>query len=318
MAIVSNDKYIEPTPVVKSPSKLKTVGSKLHISTFTGVVPPSVIQNCRGVVILRFSRVGFMVTGKYGTGVVISKLPDGTWSAPAYIRVMGAGYGYQAGGQFCEMVLVLNSNSALRSFSHSGTVSFGVNAGVTVGGKGLNAEFSSTVPSFVPIYCYTNTTGLYCGAAFEGCVVAERKKKNARHYGQGVRSIEILQGRVRPTPEADKYYDKIQAMVSGPYIPSDDKIFAAPRQSASLDIRSNNHLEQIFLGDRQKTLVNRPPREARNSFGNDQTYYERSYQEEQRSYQGDERSHLNKPVDQDDPEDQGSLYYPEGPQTTSK
>lgn len=35
--------------------------------------------------------------GRYGTGLVVSKLNDGTWSAPSAVQLLGLGWGFQVG-----------------------------------------------------------------------------------------------------------------------------------------------------------------------------------------------------------------------------
>ncbi len=40
---------------------------------------------------------GFVFSGKAGSGLVIARLPDGSWSAPSCIATAGLGWGFQAG-----------------------------------------------------------------------------------------------------------------------------------------------------------------------------------------------------------------------------
>lgn len=41
--------------------------------------------------------VGFGFSGKAGSGVVVARLPDGSWSGPSCIATGGVGWGFQAG-----------------------------------------------------------------------------------------------------------------------------------------------------------------------------------------------------------------------------
>lgn len=44
---------------------------------------------------------GFMFSGKAGSGLVVARLPDGSWSAPSCIATAGVGWGFQIGaGEF--------------------------------------------------------------------------------------------------------------------------------------------------------------------------------------------------------------------------
>lgn len=42
-------------------------------------------------------KAGFVFSGKAGSGIVIARLPDGSWSAPSCIATAGVGWGLQIG-----------------------------------------------------------------------------------------------------------------------------------------------------------------------------------------------------------------------------
>lgn len=42
-------------------------------------------------------KAGFVFSARAGTGVVIARLKDGTWSAPSAIGTAGVGAGFQMG-----------------------------------------------------------------------------------------------------------------------------------------------------------------------------------------------------------------------------
>lgn len=52
-------------------------------------IPRELLDIARGVVFLTILKAGFMFTGRYGTGLVISKLDDGSWSAPSALMLTG-------------------------------------------------------------------------------------------------------------------------------------------------------------------------------------------------------------------------------------
>jgi len=49
----------------------------------------------KGVAFLTVLKAGFMVSGRFGTGIVISRLSDNSWSAPSAITISGVGWGLQ-------------------------------------------------------------------------------------------------------------------------------------------------------------------------------------------------------------------------------
>lgn len=44
-----------------------------------------------------------MWSGKAGSGIVIARLEDGSWSAPSCIATGGVGFGLQVGADFSEL-----------------------------------------------------------------------------------------------------------------------------------------------------------------------------------------------------------------------
>ena len=59
-------------------------------------------------------KAGFVFSGKAGSGLVIARLPDGSWSAPSCIATGGVGWGLQIGADITDFVIVLNSEEAAK------------------------------------------------------------------------------------------------------------------------------------------------------------------------------------------------------------
>jgi lipid-binding SYLF domain-containing protein len=45
-------------------------------------IPPTILANAKGVAILTVIKAGFLFSGRAGAGLVVARLPDGSWSAP--------------------------------------------------------------------------------------------------------------------------------------------------------------------------------------------------------------------------------------------
>jgi len=78
-------------------------------------------------------KAGAVVSGHFGTGLIISKLADGTWSAPCAISTIGMGIGAQLGMDLTDVVLVMKTNDAIEAFKGNHGVAVGGSFGVTVG-----------------------------------------------------------------------------------------------------------------------------------------------------------------------------------------
>ena len=158
-------------------------------------IPRRVLRHARGIAILDIIKGGFVFSGRGGEGVVVARTGSG-WSGPSAIATGGAGFGFQIGGEVSEFVLVLNTEDAVKSFTHGGNVSIGGNLSVAAGPVGRVAE-GDVLPT-AAIYTYSRSQGLFAGASLEGTVLVEQGKKNAGYYGRSVTPGAILSGKVAP------------------------------------------------------------------------------------------------------------------------
>jgi lipid-binding SYLF domain-containing protein len=163
-------------------------------------IPPRVLQNAKGVAILRVLKGGFVVSGRAGEGVVIARLPGGGWSGPSAIATGGAGFGFQVGGQVTEFVIILNTQAAVDAFAQGGNVQFGGALSVAAGPVGRTAE--AGVLPVAAVYTYSRSQGLFAGASLEGTVLVAQSDKNASYYRRRVTPEQILRGGVAPPPSA--------------------------------------------------------------------------------------------------------------------
>lgn len=181
-------------------------------------IPIDLIHEAKGLAFLTVLKAGFIWTGKVGTGLVISKLPDGRWSAPSAIGTMGMGFGAEAGGQLIEFLIVLNSDTAVRSFMQKGQVSAGANIEFAAGpygrAAGANANFSTS--GVAPNYTYSHSKGLFGGVGLQGSAIAARADINKKFYGREITPTEILTGAVEQPAAAAQLYDAINRILTVP------------------------------------------------------------------------------------------------------
>ena len=62
-------------------------------------------------------KAGIIWSGKIGTGLVIARNRDGSWSAPSAIGTAGMGWGAQIGAECTDFVILLNSHAAVDAFT---------------------------------------------------------------------------------------------------------------------------------------------------------------------------------------------------------
>lgn len=171
------------------------------------------MATARGIVVLpSVIKGGFLFGGEGGSGVLLARTDDGSWSPPAFYALAAASVGLQAGVQDTEIVLILRSDAAIDAvIRHQGKL--GADAGLTFGAIGQGAEVSTTTNVGVDILAFSNANmGLFGGAALEGAVFARRVDLNEAYYGRGVTPKGILYQGQGVNPQADG----LRAALSGP------------------------------------------------------------------------------------------------------
>lgn len=172
------------------------------------MIPPAVLKNAKGLAILTVMKAGFIVSGRGGKGIVVARTEKG-WSGPSAIGTGGAGFGLQIGAQVSELVIVLNTDEAVKAFSKQGNVALGTDLSVAAGPIGRDVE--ADVLPLAAVYTYSRTQGLFAGISLEGTVIATRDGANAEYYGREVKSIEILSGKVKPPEGAQNLLEVLRS-----------------------------------------------------------------------------------------------------------
>jgi lipid-binding SYLF domain-containing protein len=179
-------------------------------------IPVAFLQKAHGLAIMTIIKAGFLVTGKIGTGLVVAKLPDGSWSAPSAIGTIGLGGGFEIGGEIVEVMIILGSEGAVKVF-HKPQVNLGAGLDVTVGPYGRSALAAAAVSTsgLNANYSYSQSKGLYAGISLQGAVIAARSDLNRKFYGRDLPPGEILSGYVEQPTAARPLYEAIDMAMQG-------------------------------------------------------------------------------------------------------
>ncbi|KAK5124944.1 hypothetical protein LTR85_001134 [Meristemomyces frigidus] len=169
------------------------------------IIPPSILANAKGLAIMTVFKAGFLGSGRFGSGVVVARLADGTWSAPSAIGTVGGGFGGQIGFELTDFVFILNDASAVKTFAQVGSLTLGGNVSIAAGPVGRNAEAAgaASLKSVAGIFAYSKTKGLFAGVSLEGSVLIERRDANEKMYNQKHTARQLLGGNVPVPPQAE-------------------------------------------------------------------------------------------------------------------
>ncbi|KFZ13339.1 hypothetical protein V502_06668 [Pseudogymnoascus sp. VKM F-4520 (FW-2644)] len=179
------------------------------------VIPPNVLANAKGLAIITVLKAGFLGSARYGNGIVVARLSDGTWSAPSAIGLGGAGFGGQIGFELTDFVFVLNDASAVKAFSQQGSLTLGGNVSLAAGPIGRNAEAAgaASLRGVAGVFSYSKTKGLFAGVSLEGSAIVERRDANEKLYGQRFTAAQLMEGSVRPPPAAQPLMQVLNSRV---------------------------------------------------------------------------------------------------------
>ena len=146
-----------------------------------------------------------MGSGRFGSGLIVARLSDGTWSAPSAIATAGGGFGGQIGFELTDFVFILNDAAAVRAFAQAASLTLGGNVSIAAGPVGRNAEAAgaASLKGVAGVFAYSKTKGLFAGVSLEGSVLIERRDANEKMYNGKITARQLLDGSVRPPPVAD-------------------------------------------------------------------------------------------------------------------
>lgn len=108
-------------------------------------IPSKVIARAQGLAIFTTVRAGFHLSGASGSGILIARLPDGSWSPPSGIQVHSVGAGFVIGLDIYDCVVVINTREALEAFTRT-RMSLGSDLAVAAGPWGAGGQIDFGMP----------------------------------------------------------------------------------------------------------------------------------------------------------------------------
>lgn len=175
-------------------------------------IPDAILKQAKGLAIFTVAKVGMMVTYNIGTGLVVARRENGSWSPPSAISSLGVGWGVQVGGELTDFIVVLRNSEAVRTFG--GNVHLSVGAGLSAAagiiGRAAEADLRAGDGGCAACYTYSCSKGAFVGCSLEGSVVTTRTQENCRFYGNpSIKASDILLGSLPRPPAAAILYNAL-------------------------------------------------------------------------------------------------------------
>ncbi len=148
-------------------------------------------------------KAAFVVGGQYGQGIVSCRTGHG-WSAPAFIQLTGASFGFQIGGSDTDLVLIAVSHNAFDRLL-TDKVKLGGDIAVAAGPVGRASQMSTTELANAGFFAYSRSKGLFAGINLSGDVVNQNHDDTAAFYGRDIPFQQILNGDVHTPPSAEHF-----------------------------------------------------------------------------------------------------------------
>lgn len=145
-------------------------------------IPPALLARAYAVAVVPgVVRIGFGLGARRGKGILVVRQDDGSWSNPAFITLTGGSFGFQAGVQRTDVVLVFKTRRGVDNITN-GKLTLGADASVAAGPVGRSVEGATDIRFQAEIVSYSRARGIFAGVSFAGSGVTMDRKSNAAFY----------------------------------------------------------------------------------------------------------------------------------------
>jgi lipid-binding SYLF domain-containing protein len=136
-------------------------------------IPPALFKDAQGVAIFPgVIKASFIFGGRFGRGVFLLRESDNSWGPPMFVTITGGSFGFQAGAQSTDLILLFKSRASVdRILKGKGKITLGADLAVAAGPVGRQAEAATDAQLRAEIYSYSRTRGLFAGLALEGAAL---------------------------------------------------------------------------------------------------------------------------------------------------
>ena len=175
-------------------------------------IPAAMFDEAKAIVVIPDTlKIGLVVGGRRGHGLLSVKRPEGTWSNPAFVKLTGGSIGFQAGVQSSDVVLAFTTQRGLDSIVN-GKITLGADASVAAGPIGRTTGMATDGQLKAEIWSWSRARGLFAGVALDGAVLSIDDAANQAVYGSGSTPRMIFENRVaqRPSEAVVTFRDQLE------------------------------------------------------------------------------------------------------------
>lgn len=157
-------------------------------------IPSQLLEMTEGIIIIpKMINAGLVVGGKRGKGLAMVKDASGKWSDPVFVTLTGGSFGFQAGVQAVDLVLIFKNKETLLNISKS-SFTLGGDISVAAGPLGRSSTASTDSKLEAEVYSYSRSKGLFAGISLSGAALEIDNAAIADFYGHAESSKTLFSG----------------------------------------------------------------------------------------------------------------------------
>jgi lipid-binding SYLF domain-containing protein len=192
--------------------RLQAAGTALHeiMAAPDKGIPEEVLTDAKCIAVVPgMGKGGFIVGGEHGRGVVTCRTKNG-WSAPAFISIGGGNFGFQAGAQSVDLVVLFMNDAGVKKLLSSKFELSG-EASAAAGPVGRHASAGTDWKMNTEALSYSRSKGLFAGVAVDGSVIQQDNDSTKAFYGKNVSFGKTLSGNVHAPSGTDSFLAAVRA-----------------------------------------------------------------------------------------------------------
>lgn len=178
-------------------------------------IPDSIMSGAKCIAIIPSSmKASFIFGANYGKGVATCRTEKG-WSSPTFFKLTGGSFGFQAGGQASDLVLIIRTDDGMKQLLHS-KFKLGADASAAAGPVGRDAQASTDLTMRAQVLTYSRARGLFLGVSLSGGVIKQDNADTQAFYGKDWTYYSLLRGEVPPPKDAEALLNTVEKYAPTP------------------------------------------------------------------------------------------------------
>ena len=215
--------------------RVQTAGTVLSqiMSAPDHAIPDSIMSGAKCIAVIPSSlKASFVFGANYGKGVATCRTEKG-WSAPAFFKLTGGSFGFQAGGQASDLVLIIRTDDGMQHLLTS-KFKLGADASAAAGPVGRDAQAMTDLTLRAQVLTYSRSRGLFLGVSLSGGVIKQDDADTQAFYGKDWTYYSVLNGEVPAPKDAQPFLHTVEKYAPTPRPATTPTAAAIPTPAAPL------------------------------------------------------------------------------------